>query len=98
MVWFFEAGTEPSDITNGTPNPDGWGTPIANFAGDASIDSIFQNNKIVFDTSFCGTWINTYWSSSNCANQAPTCADFVGLNPDAFEQMSVQGLFVGDND
>jgi hypothetical protein len=95
MVWFFEAGNEPSDITNGAPNPNGWGTPVANFAGNAPIDSIFQGNNIVLDTNFCGTWINTYWSSSSyCAYQAPTCSDFVGLNPDAFAEMSVQWLFI----
>jgi hypothetical protein len=48
-VWYFPANGIPSDIKSGTPNPAGWGTPIANYAG-CDFDAHFQNMNIV---SFC---------------------------------------------
>ena len=47
-VWFFsKSGSVPSDITSGgTPKPDGWGTPLASFAG-CDFDNYFANMQIV---------------------------------------------------
>lgn len=46
VFWFPSSGI-PSDITNGSPDPSGWGTPQAFFQGDCDIDSHFSANQIV---------------------------------------------------
>lgn len=46
QIWYWARKDIPADITNGTPNPSGWGTPAANFAGCA-FDTYFKNMQIV---------------------------------------------------
>lgn len=54
-VYFFTRGLIPADITAGTPNPAGWGTPVARFSGGGcDLDAHFKDQNIVFDTTFCG--------------------------------------------
>ena len=84
-IWFWPAGTAPSDALGNTPNPSGWGTPTSIFQGGCNIDSFFQNNKIVFDNTFCGAWGGAAWGSSSCASQASSCQAFVQNNPSAFQ-------------
>jgi hypothetical protein len=89
-IWFFPAHNIPDDITNGNPNPDVsvWGQPASNFEGSCTIDDHFKNHNIVFDTTFCGQWGGAVWASDPvCKNLAPTCDEFVALNPDAFNEM-----------
>ncbi|KAF7876518.1 hypothetical protein EAF04_001608 [Stromatinia cepivora] len=84
-VYFFPAGTAPADINGQNPDPSKWGTPVANFQGDCDIDSHFRENRLVFDTTFCGDWASAVWSSdATCGSKAPTCADYVAGNPAAF--------------
>lgn len=46
-VWLFPKGSAPSDITSGgTPDPNGWGTPQASWAGCA-FEDYFKNMSIV---------------------------------------------------
>ena len=47
-VWLFPGASAPKDITTlgATPNPNGWGTPQASFAGCA-FDQYFKNMNIV---------------------------------------------------
>jgi hypothetical protein len=45
-VWFFQQGQVPGDISNGTPNPAGWGTPVVNWTG-CNFDSLMDNMSIV---------------------------------------------------
>lgn len=46
-VWFFSKSSSiPSDVTSGTPNPSGWGTPMASFSGCA-FDNYFADMQIV---------------------------------------------------
>ena len=45
-IWYFQKGQVPSDITNGNPNPSGWGMPAANFAG-CNFDQYFRDMNIV---------------------------------------------------
>ncbi|KAL7943575.1 glycoside hydrolase family 16 protein [Trichoderma barbatum] len=85
-VWFFPRTNIPDDINTGTPNPDGWGAPLAKFTGD-NLDYYFKNNQIIFDTTFCGDWAGGVWASdSECSALAPTCEDFVSNNPSAFSE------------
>lgn len=46
-VWFFPSASVPSDISTGSPNPSGWGNPMAAFAGSCDIDSHFKELQIV---------------------------------------------------
>ncbi|OCL10789.1 glycoside hydrolase family 16 protein [Glonium stellatum] len=82
-VWYFPANSVPSDIKSGTPNPAGWGVPIANYAG-CNFDAHFQNMNIIFDTTFCGDWAGQVWSSSSCASVNPSCNAYVAEEPQSF--------------
>jgi hypothetical protein len=46
-VWFFPSASIPSDISTGIPDPSGWGSPMAAFAGRCDIDSHFRELQIV---------------------------------------------------
>ncbi|KAA8566438.1 hypothetical protein EYC84_009001 [Monilinia fructicola] len=84
-VYFFPAGSAPSDVNGPNPDPSKWGTPVSNFEGSCDIDGHFKDNKFVFDTTFCGDWANAVWSSDGtCAPKAATCTDYVASNPGAF--------------
>ncbi|QSZ31977.1 hypothetical protein DSL72_001546 [Monilinia vaccinii-corymbosi] len=84
-VYFFPAGSAPTDIHGPNPDPSKWGTPVSNFEGSCDIDSHFRENKLVFDTTFCGDWAAAVWSSdATCAPKAATCTDYVAGNPSAF--------------
>ncbi|CAI7678265.1 hypothetical protein N7533_002191 [Penicillium manginii] len=85
-VWIFPNSSIPSDISSGSPDPSGWGTPSAKFAGNCDIDSHFNNLQIVFDITFCGDWAGDTWSSGTCASKADTCIDYVQNNPSAFDE------------
>ena len=96
-VYFFQRGSVPSDISSGSPNPDGWGQPIAQFQGSCDIPSFFSDNQLVFDNTFCGDWAGATWGSSGCASdQYPTCESFVANNPSAFQESfwQINGLKV----
>ena len=56
-IYFFPRTSIPSDIVSGSPSPASWGSPLAMFSGSGcDIESHFMNHKIVFDTTFCGSW------------------------------------------
>lgn len=84
-VWFFPRSGIPQDITDGVPNPAGWGLPIAKFNG--AIDQYFQNNNLIFDTTFCGDWAGqVFMDNPECAALAGSCQDYVSNNPEAFKE------------
>ena len=87
-IWFFPRSSIPADITAETPDPSGWGAPQSTFSGSGcDIDTYFQNNQIVFDTTFCGQWAGQVWSAnSECAALSDSCNDYVGANPSAFSE------------
>ncbi|KAJ5498641.1 Concanavalin A-like lectin/glucanases superfamily [Penicillium expansum] len=85
-VWFFPSYAVPGDLSSGNPNPAGWGTPTARFAGGCDINSHFNDLQIVFDITFCGDWAGSVWGSSSCASRAGSCVDYVQNNPTSFQE------------
>ena len=74
-------------IPSGNPDTTTWGTPVVAFNGGSgcNIDSFFNSQQIVFDTTFCGQWAGAVWGDS-CSSLAATCVDYVANNPTAFQQ------------
>jgi hypothetical protein len=95
-VWFFERSAIPSDIAAGTPLPDMWGTPFAQWTTPScNITEFFGYQSTIFDTTLCGDLGNSVWSQSGSPGQAQSCAQrtgvsdcntFVQQNGAAFEQ------------
>ncbi|KAH7123662.1 concanavalin A-like lectin/glucanase domain-containing protein [Dendryphion nanum] len=84
-VWFFPRQSIPKDIASGSPDPKTWPKPAARFGSSTcNIKSMFNKQKIVFDTTFCGDWAGNVWSSGGCASKAKTCNAYVQDNPSAF--------------
>ena len=87
-IWFFGRGSIPNGATGDNPDPSTWGNPTASFQGGSgcTIDDHFNNNNIVFDTTFCGDWAGAVWGQdSTCSAKAATCQDYVQNNPSAFQ-------------
>ncbi|KAK6599934.1 putative endo-1,3(4)-beta-glucanase [Botrytis cinerea] len=60
------------------------GSVPADVTAGKPVTVFFANQQIVFDTTFCGDWAGSVWSSGNCASVANTCNAYVGANPGAF--------------
>lgn len=60
-IWFFGRNNIPAGATGANPDPSSWGSALASFQGGSgcNIDDHFNNNNIVFDTTFCGDWAGT---------------------------------------
>ena len=85
-IWFFPRSSIPADITSGWPNPSTWGKPHASFGSPCNIGNFVKQQQIVFDTTFCGDWAGSVWSTdATCSSKANTCQDFVQNNPSAFK-------------
>lgn len=55
-MWFFPRGKFPDDIVHSQPSPNPtWGPPRSVFAGQFNMDEHFSEQRIVFDTTFCGS-------------------------------------------
>ena len=89
-IWFFTHDNAPDDISGPNPNPRRWGNSTSTFVGGSGcdIDSHFNNNNIVFDTTFCGDWAgNDFLQDPVCsALGASSCQDYVQNTPEAFEK------------
>ncbi|KAH7384978.1 hypothetical protein BKA64DRAFT_628733 [Cadophora sp. MPI-SDFR-AT-0126] len=84
-IWYFPRSSIPNDIVAGKPDPSSWGLPDGNFQGNCDVDANFADHQIVFDTTFCGDWAGSVWSSDPvCSEKANTCAEYVAGNPEAF--------------
>jgi len=85
QAWFWTRSAVPSDITNGKPQPSGWGKPYANFEfGQYCPSSHFANHNIVFDLTFCGDWAGNNFGT-DCPGKG-ACNTYVQNNPTAFNE------------
>lgn len=79
-VFFFPRSSIPSDITAGAPLPDTWGKPMASWpASTCNATQFFYNNNAIFDTTLCGQWAGSVWTSSGPPGQAESCAQMTGV-------------------
>ncbi|KAG9993876.1 hypothetical protein KCU78_g18694, partial [Aureobasidium melanogenum] len=90
-VWFFPRNAIPASISSGSPSPAlDFGTPVGNFdGGSCDIDSHFINHRMIFDTTFCGDWAGSVYSSTSCplaSSGGNGCVDYVAGNPSAFTE------------
>ncbi|EEQ86361.1 hypothetical protein RJZ56_006804 [Blastomyces dermatitidis] len=84
-VWFFPRYQIPSNINDENPDPSTWPRPIAHFTG-CEFDKFFQEQRIIFNTAFCGDWAKATWNENGCAAGGRTCEDYVKNNPWAFSE------------
>jgi hypothetical protein len=84
-IWMFPRGSIPASVYSSSPDTSTFGEARAVFSGSCDIASKFQKQKIVINTTFCGDWAGSIWSSGSCASLASTCSDYVQNNPSAFE-------------
>ncbi|KAF3047725.1 hypothetical protein E8E12_011532 [Didymella heteroderae] len=81
------ASSSSSTLLNTSLSVSALGVPIARFAGPAcDVARKFRNLKIVFDTSFCGSWAGGEWGAGGCARKTgvATCEAYVRDHPEAF--------------
>lgn len=85
-IWFWRRNGIPPDVNAGLfPVPSSWGTPLANFQGNCTIDEHFRDHMITFDTTFCGDYAGpTFSDDPTCRGLASSCVDFAANNPLAF--------------
>jgi hypothetical protein len=82
-VWWFPRGSIPSDITNDTPDPSGWGTPVADFPSDSCDPyTYFYDHFNIFDTTLCGDWAGAdgIWNYAGYSGQDTSCASMTGYS------------------
>ncbi|KAF1836674.1 hypothetical protein BDW02DRAFT_587192 [Decorospora gaudefroyi] len=87
-IYYFPRGSIPEDVLGDSPDPSGWGKPAAKFEGGCDITETFKQQKIIFDTTFCGQWAgsSSVWDSGTCGKKAATCEEWVQNNPEAFTE------------
>lgn len=92
--FFFKRDDVPEDLKDASrsPEPDTWGLPYARFElnsasagtedGSGCSSDHFRDNKLVFDTTFCGDWAGASFGS-DCSAEV-SCTDYVKYNPTDF--------------
>lgn len=89
-VYFWTSDSVPPDVDAGTPVPDGWGVPMANWpSSTCNSTEYFYDHSFIFDTTLCGDWAGTAWNSSGTPGQDQSCATRTGYSTcEAFVQAS----------
>jgi hypothetical protein len=92
QIWNFGPNNIPSNLKNGNPDTSTWGTPQFTTAqGSCDIDAHFQDQQVVFNTDFCGSYagLDYFWQQTSCYKSNPTkyatCVDYVAANPAMYE-------------
>jgi hypothetical protein len=95
-AWHFARNEVPQDITDSAPDPTSWGTPAAFWSAQScDMASHFYDHVLTFDTTLCGDWAGSVYSSFGCPG---TCAEAVA-DPSNFDnaQWKINYVAVYDN-
>lgn len=99
QAWFFPRNSSTSPNAKQlleSPDPTVWPTPIAKFQGSGcDFSARFKDQKIIFNTAFCGEWAGRIWEDSCAAKTGvEKCEDYVRDNPEAFSEVywEIKGL------
>ncbi|KAH7929380.1 hypothetical protein BV22DRAFT_1102515 [Leucogyrophana mollusca] len=89
-VYFFPRNAVPADITDGAPQPSNWSAPMASWPStDCNPFQFFYTHSAIFDTTLCGDWAGSAWSSTGVPGQEVSCAQQTGFSTcEAFVQQS----------
>ncbi|KAF5392404.1 hypothetical protein D9757_002181 [Collybiopsis confluens] len=80
-IYFWPANEVPGDILAGTPQPSGWGKPLAMWsASGCNPNTFFYQQSAIFDTTFCGDWAGSVWNDSGIPGQEQSCAQRTGYS------------------
>ncbi|KAI1910593.1 hypothetical protein LOZ61_004341 [Ophidiomyces ophidiicola] len=95
-IWFFPRGNIPSDMTSQNPDPTKWGRPGARFSGECDMDRFMKQQRLIFNTNFCGDWAGGVWNSDPVCSTRGSCDSYVRNNPNDFSDAywEVNGLRV----
>ncbi|KAK0196536.1 glycoside hydrolase family 16 protein [Armillaria mellea] len=81
QVYFWTPDSVPSDVEAGTPVPDRWGVPMANWpSSTCNSTKYFYDHSFIFDTTLCGDWAGSAWNSSGTPGQDQSCATRTGYS------------------
>ncbi|KAK0211736.1 glycoside hydrolase family 16 protein [Armillaria fumosa] len=81
QVYFWTPDSVPSDVDAGTPVPDRWGVPMANWpSSTCNSTKYFYDHSFIFDTTLCGDWAGSAWNSSGTPGQNQSCATRTGYS------------------
>ncbi|KAG8221034.1 concanavalin A-like lectin/glucanase domain-containing protein [Butyriboletus roseoflavus] len=74
-IYHFERASIPADIINQKPTPESWGLPKGFWSpATCNISANFYQHSMIIDTTICGGWAGSAYSSSGCVG---TCTDMV---------------------
>ncbi|KAE9964132.1 hypothetical protein BLS_008628 [Venturia inaequalis] len=91
-TWFFPRGSEPKSLSCSAPDVTEFGTPDSFFSG-CDIASNFKEHRIVFTTTFCGSWAGAdgVYSNAGCPLTFPSsepqwksCKAQVAAHPESY--------------
>lgn len=91
-IWYFPRGSTPESLTHGEPDTASFGRPMAHLQGDCDFGKRFTEQKLVFNTDFCGDWAGgIFGKDGECPMSDPSdtfksCKTFVAQNPEKFKE------------
>lgn len=91
-IWYFPRGSTPESLTQGVPDTASFGRPMAHLQGDCDFAERFTEQKLVFNTDFCGDWAGgIFGKDGECPMSDPSdtfksCKTFVAENPEKFKE------------
>lgn len=77
---YWAAGSVPSDITSGSPNPSSWSAQTFFSATNCAIGTYFTDLALIIDTNLGGTFTEGVWSTSGAGGQQTSCASSTGYS------------------
>lgn len=95
-MWFFQAGSVPSDISNLAPTPSNWGSPRMSVpTSSCSPTTYFKDLMMVVDTNMAGSFTEGVWAVDGAGGQATSCKTQTGVDT-AAEYVTSHGSEFGD--